>query len=62
MDFTVIQPSYDEYLYEVDSLLMLETGFPTTEAMLPDVYTGYQYGLTPGQCAHAVLDNHRRAA
>jgi hypothetical protein len=38
MDMNTI--TYDEYLYDVDSLLMLETGYPTTEAMLPDVYTG----------------------
>jgi hypothetical protein len=62
MDFAHVQTTYDEYLYFVDCHIEDATGWPASDEMLADIATGYRHGLTPLQCADAILFTHQRAA
>jgi len=62
MDYSHIQQTYDEYFHEVDCHIEDATGWPTGDDMLADIATGYRHGLTPLQCADAILFTHQRAA
>jgi hypothetical protein len=62
MDFAHTQPTYDEYFYYVDCHVEDATGWPATDDMLADIDTGYRHGLTPMQCANAILSGHKCAA
>jgi hypothetical protein len=62
MNFAHTQLTYDEYFHEVDCHIEDATGWPTGDDMLADIATGYHHGLTPLQCANAILTGYRRAA
>ena len=48
--------TYDEYMYEVDMLLIGETGEPATGEQLFDIAAGWNNGLTPWQSFTAIND------
>ena len=48
--------TYDEYTYEVDCLLIGETGEPASQEQLCAIASGYKNGLTPWDCLSVIVD------
>jgi hypothetical protein len=54
---------FDEFTYEVDCLLIGETGEPASEEQMRYITSAYEKGISPQDCVDALLpDNYELAA
>lgn len=54
--------TYDEYTYEVDCLLIGETGEPASQEQLHAIACGYSNGLSTWDCFSTITEPMEEAA